>query len=199
MAELEHVLGLVQELVAEGGGGGGQPGGRVHLLGQSWGGILGFEAVHAGLGDRLQSLTLSNAPASVPLVEAEAGRLIDAAGSAEAFMARHNCQADPVPENVAEAYSKGSKEFRGSGAIAGWTAAQCAEASRLTAWPEHVPALLVSGEEDFVTPLCMEGWLDHLPAGSEWQLVPGSHMPFNEEQNVDAFLAVVDAFLGAND
>ena len=171
----------------------------MHLLGQSWGGILGFEAVHAGLGDRLQSLTLSNAPASVPLVEAEAGRLIDAAGSAEAFMARHNCQADPVPENVAEAYSKGSKEFRGSGAIAGWTAAQCAEASRLTAWPEHVPALLVSGEEDFVTPLCMEGWLNHLPAGSEWQLVPGSHMPFNEEQNVDAFLAVVDAFLGAND
>ena len=195
MAELEHVLGLVQELVAEGGG---QRGGRLHLLGQSWGGILGFEAVHAGLGDRLQSLTLSNAPASVALVEAEARRLIDAAGSAEAFMARHNCRADPVPDNVAEAYSKGAVEFRGSGAIAGWTAARCA-ADSTAAWPEHLPALLVSGEEDFVTPECMEPWLELLPAGSEWQLVPGSHMPFNELDNVDAFLAVVDAFLAAND
>src|SRR6185369_13505709 len=48
--------------------------GRYHLLGQSWGGMLGAEhAVRRPAG--LRSLVIANSPASIPVWVAEANRL----------------------------------------------------------------------------------------------------------------------------
>ena len=53
-------------------------GGNYHLYGQSWGGLLAYSFLsRPDAGPCPCSLTLSNSPASVALVEAEANRLIE--------------------------------------------------------------------------------------------------------------------------
>lgn len=52
----------------------------MHLLGQSWGGILAYEWLRRAHGTPL-SLTLSNSPADVNLVEAEAEAMVAEIGA----------------------------------------------------------------------------------------------------------------------
>ena len=174
---------------------------RCHVLGQSWGGILAYEGVMAGLGERMQSLTLCNTPVDVGALEAAAQTLLDACGGDVAtFMARHNCRASPTPEHVTASYAAGATVFRGSGAIAGWSARSESEAAAV--WPAGLEALVVSGEHDFVTPDCARPWLERLPARAKptWELVPGaSHMPFNEPDCMPPFMALVGGFLAERD
>ena len=151
---------------------------KIHVLGQSWGGILAFEAVRTGeLGDEIKSLILSNVPPNVAAVEADANRLLEeAGGDVELFMARHNCRVVPQPKQVADAYAKAGSTWRGSGVLAGYEAAKTTSSS----WPAHLRTLVISGEHDFVTPELAKTWLDILPHGSASQVVVdgGSHMPF---------------------
>mmetsp|Transcript_2661 Transcript_2661/g.9666 ORF Transcript_2661/g.9666 Transcript_2661/m.9666 type:complete len:329 (+) Transcript_2661:61-1047(+) len=65
----------------------------IHIYGQSWGGILAFEYIL--LGSPVRSLTISNSPADVHLVEAEADRIIasiDPEKMPMAFLERHQCR-----------------------------------------------------------------------------------------------------------
>ncbi len=176
---------------------------RTHVLGQSWGGILAFEAARAGAlmsesdNVAVSSLVLSNTPSSVPQLEREAAALVEAAGSVDAFMDRHNCRDSASAPHVAAAYAKGGKPpWRGSGAIASWEA----EGSLL---PDGPAVMLVSGEHDFVTEVCVSPWFDHLPKGKEtpWAVIEGgSHMPFNEGGGAsDEYMRILRAFLAEHD
>jgi pimeloyl-ACP methyl ester carboxylesterase len=94
-----------------------------HLLGQSWGGILAYEFLRAGgpAAQTCRSVIISNSPTSVALVEEEAGRLVDAAGSVDAFKAAHECRLPVRPKALEDAYAHAGALWRGTSAIADWS------------------------------------------------------------------------------
>jgi L-proline amide hydrolase len=101
--------------------------GRIHLFGSSWGGMLAMEyALTKPAG--LASLVLSSSPASIPVWEAETGRLRrelpaevqtvldeqEAAGTIDSpeyeaatmeFYKRHVCRVDPFPDYVLRTFA----------------------------------------------------------------------------------------------
>jgi len=127
-----------------------------HLYGQSFGGILAFEALSAAAGlPSPRSLTLSNVPSSVPVLLEEVAALLDElGGDGSRFDATHVCRATPRPAPLLAAYAPGhpGDHWRGVDVIADW----CVAEAGLAAFP--TPVLLLAGEHDFVTPRAMQGW-----------------------------------------
>lgn len=127
-----------------------------HLYGQSFGGILAFEALAADSGLPMpRSLTLSNVPSSVPLLlEDVAALLADLGGDGALFDATHVCRTSPRPPALLAAYAPGhpGSHWRGVDVIADW----CATEQNLASLT--LPVLLLAGEHDFVTLRSMEGW-----------------------------------------
>ncbi len=127
-----------------------------HLYGQSYGGILAFEALTSDSGLPIpRSLTLSNVPSSVPfLLEDVATLLANLGGDAARFEATHVCRTTPRPPALLAAYAPGhpGSHWRGVDVIADWCATEQTMGS-LT-----LPVLLLAGEHDFVTLRSMEGW-----------------------------------------
>jgi len=127
-----------------------------HLYGQSFGGILSFEALTSASGLPVPcSLTLSNVPSSVPLLlEDVAALLADLGGDGARFDATHVCRTTPRPQALLEAYAPGhpGSHWRGVDVIADWWATE----QKLGSLP--LPVLLLAGEHDFVTQRAMEGW-----------------------------------------
>lgn len=127
-----------------------------HLYGQSFGGILAFEALTTGRGLPVpRSLTLSNVPSSVPmLLEDVEALLADLGGDGARFDATHVCRTTPRPPALLAAYAPGhpGNHWRGVDVIADWCASERGLGS-LT-----LPVLLVAGEHDFVTLRSMQGW-----------------------------------------
>jgi len=99
-----------------------------HLYGQSFGGILAFEALTTVSGLPVpRSLTLSNTPSSVPLLlEDVAGLLADLGGDSSSFDATHVCRATPRPPALVAAYAQGNPgtHWRGVDVIADWFASE---------------------------------------------------------------------------
>lgn len=141
-----------------------------HLYGQSFGGILAFEAVSSSAGLPLpRSLTLSNVPSSVPvLLEEVAALLAQLDGDAARFEAAHGCRATPRPPELVAAYAPGhpGSHWRGVDVIADWTATETSLDS-LT-----LPVLRLAAEHDFVTPRAMEGWQQL--AQQRLEVIPGA-------------------------
>ena len=172
---------------------------QYHLYGQSWGGLLaaqlvGTESCILPSRTRLpRSLTLSNAPSSVALVEAEAGRLVDECGGDVAqFMAKHSCVIEPQPKLLADAYAHAGTTWRGSSVIAG------VEVRAQTMAKVPCPVLCLRGENDFVTEACMQPWREGLPAGARFvTLADASHHALLEQP--DAYLEALSAFLCEHD
>ncbi len=164
------------------------------------------------------SVALANTPASIPELHAEVARLMaamppdvvaamkahEAAGTTDsaeyaaavaAFYRRHQCMLVPRPACLEAALARGGSVWRGTGVIADW-AVPPAEVLA-AAWPRSVrqrplPALLLSGEHDFVTPASVEPLAQRIP-GAQWHLLPGaSHMPHLEVP--PAFDAALQAF-----
>lgn len=127
-----------------------------HLYGQSFGGILAFEALSAAAGlPPPRSLTLSNVPSSVPvLLEEVAALLAELGGDGSRFDATHVCRLAERPAPLLAAYAPGhpGDHWRGVDVIADW----CVPEGGLAAFP--TPVLLLAGEHDFVTPRAMQGW-----------------------------------------
>ena len=127
-----------------------------HLYGQSYGGILAFEALISGPGLPLpRSLTLSNVPSSVPiLLEEVAALLANLDGDGARFDATHGCRTTPRPPALLAAYAPGhpGSHWRGVDVIADWVASEPG-LSCLT-----LPVLILAAEHDFVTQRSMEGW-----------------------------------------
>ena len=193
---------------------------HLHILGQSWGGMLGMEyALTQPAG--LASLVVADSPASIPQWIAEANRLRaelppdvqetllkhEAAGTTDdpayqeamlVFYHRHVCRLDPWPACVDRAFEKLEKEPEVYNTMNG--PSEFHVIGVLKDWDIverlgeiHVPTLVISGRYDEATPLIAETVYRGIPA-SEWVLFENSaHMPHVEE--TERYLRVLTSFL----
>ena len=193
---------------------------EVHILGQSWGGMLGMEYALTRP-DGLKSLIVANSPASMTQWVSEANRLrmelprdVQAAltthetagttNSAEyvsavnVFYGRHVCRIDPLPEYVKRSFDQIDADPEVYHTMNG--PSEFYVVGKLKGWditPRlgeiKVPTLVLSGRYDEATPLIAETVQRGIP-GSEWTVFENSsHMPHAEE--TARYLEVVDEFL----
>ena len=193
---------------------------RLHILGQSWGGMLGMEyALTRPAG--LESLIVANSPASMTQWVSEANRLRaelppdvqarlnqhEEAGTTEsadyqdavlAFYQRHVCRVDPFPDCVQRSFAQIDADPEVYHTMNG--PSEFHVVGRLKTWDIisrlgeiTVPTLVLSGRYDEATPLIAETVQRGIP-DAEWVLFEkSSHMPHVEE--TARYLQVVDAFL----
>ena len=193
---------------------------RVHLLGQSWGGMLAMSyALTQPAG--LASLIVADSPASIPQWVAEANRLRaelppevqqtllahEAAGTTTdpayqeamlVFYRRHVCRVDPWPEYVTRTFDQIERNPEVYHTMNGpsefhviGTLKDWSIADRLG--EIRVPTLLLSGRYDEATPAIVETIHRGIP-GSEWVIFEASsHMPHVEE--TERYLQVASDFL----
>ena len=193
---------------------------RVHILGQSWGGMLGMEyALTQASG--LVSLIVADSPASMPQWVAEANRLRaelpsdvqetllrhEAAGTTDdpayqeamlVFYRRHVCRLDPWPDCVNRTFEKLSKDPEVYNTMNG--PSEFHVIGVIKDWDIvnrlveiHVPTLVISGRYDEATPLIAETVHRGIP-GSDWVLFENSaHVPHVEE--TERYLQVLTRFL----
>jgi L-proline amide hydrolase len=197
---------------------------RLHLLGQSWGGMLAMEYMlrqPAGVA----SLVLSNSLSSTAQWEAEANRLraelppeVQAAldrhevagttGDAEyieamlVYYRRHFCRADPWPECVTRSLEKLMQNPEVYNTM--WGPSEFHPTGTLKTWDItgrlgdiRVPTLILSGGYDESTPLINETLQRGIP-GSRWvlfeQCAHNSHV-----EETARYLQVVEEFLAENE
>jgi L-proline amide hydrolase len=197
--------------------------GRYHLLGQSWGGMLGAEhAVRRPAG--LRSLVIANSPASMALWLQEANKLRallppevqatllrhEAAGTTESeeyqaavkvFYDRHVCRV-PWPPEVEASFAAIAADPTVYHTMNGPSEFHCI--GTLKTWSVidrldrvRAPTLLISGRHDEATPAVVQPFADRI-ADVRWRVFEeSSHMPHVEEKA--ACLAAVAEFIAAFD
>lgn len=193
---------------------------RVHILGQSWGGMLGMEyALTQPPG--LVSLIVADSPASMPQWVAEANRLRaelpsdvqetllkhEAAGTTDdpayleamlVFYRRHVCRLDPWPDCLNRTFEKLLKHPEVYNTMNG--PSEFHVIGVIKDWDIvnrlgeiHVPTLVISGRYDEATPVIAETVHRGIP-GSEWVLFENSaHTPHLEE--TERYLQLLAGFL----
>lgn len=198
--------------------------GRFHLLGQSWGGMLGPEVVLSD-DSGICSLTICDSPASMPLwleaardlrsqLEPEVQEALtrhEAAGTTDSaaykkavdvFYARHVCRVDPVPAEVTASFDQIDAEPTVYHTMNG--PSEFHVVGSLKDWTVvdrldqiRVPTLVVAGAYDEATPLTWAPFVERIPDVRSHVFPASSHMPHVEEP--EAFTAVVGDFLAAHD
>jgi L-proline amide hydrolase len=195
---------------------------RIHLLGQSWGGMLGMEyALTQPAG--VDSLIICDSPSSIPLWVSEANRLRsllppevneallrhERAGTTDdpeylaacdVFYDRHVCRVRPYPEYVQRSFDQMPNEVY----LVMNGPSEFHSIGTLKDWDVtprlgdiDVPTLVISGEHDEATPLIARTVQQGIP-GAEWVLFENSsHMPHVEE--TERFLQVVGDWLARHD
>jgi proline-specific peptidase len=193
---------------------------RVHLLGQSWGGMLAMQyACDRPAG--LASIIVADSPADMNQWVSEANRLRaelppdvertlaehEAAGTTsdpayaaavEVFYRRHLCRLDPWPEPLARAVAALSEDGFVYNVMNG--PSEFHVVGKLRTWSIldrlgtiAVPTLLLSGAYDEATPAIVSAIAQRIPR-AEWILFEqSSHSPHLEEPV--AFAAAVRGFL----
>jgi proline iminopeptidase len=192
--------------------------GQVHLLGHSWGGWLGIEYALAHPG-ALKSLVLSNTCADMPHLLSELGRLRAALGSETVAMLqrheaagtlqhpeyqaavtllnyRHVHRLAELPESLKAsldgwnmgpyATMQGPNEFLYTGNLKDWN--RIGDLGRIA-----VPALVIVGEHDELTPACAMRMHQALPNARIAVLRNCSHLAMYEDP--PAYFASLTAFL----
>jgi L-proline amide hydrolase len=198
--------------------------GRYHLIGQSWGGMLGAEhAINQPTG--LRSLVIADSPASMDLWVSEANRLRDDlppeiqkvllqheeaettdspeyAEAEKAFYNRHVCRIVPNPPEVTESFDNIAKDPTVYHTMNGPSEFHVIGTLRDWSVVDRVanitaPTLLLSGAYDEATPATMQPFKDAIP-DVRWEIfAESSHMPHVEEE--ERFLSVVGAFLQSHE
>ena len=190
---------------------------RVHILGQSWGGMLAIEyALRQPSG--LVSLILSNTTSSIPMWVAEANRLraelpaevnatllrheiegtttdLEYGQAMEVFYLRHVCRVSPMPEFVQRTFdSMGFVYNYMNGPSEFHVIGVIKDWDRTDRLSEiHIPTLILSGRYDESTPMINEV-LHRGIAGSEWVIFENSsHLSHVEEPEL--YMQTVRAFL----
>ncbi len=193
---------------------------RIHLLGQSWGGMLAMQyALTQPQG--LTSLTLASSPASMPQWVAEANRLRaqlpsevqrtllahEAAGTTDAlayqeamlvFYRRHVCRLDPWPDCLTRSFAKIAQNPEVYNTMNG--PSEFHVIGTLKHWSIvdrlreiRAPALVTSGRHDEATPAIAETVHRGIP-GSQWVVFEkSSHTAHLEETG--RYLQVLEQFL----
>lgn len=197
--------------------------GRYHVLGQSWGGMLGMEhALEHPPG--LRSLVVANSPASIELWLSEANRLRsllppevqdtltrhEAANTTDSeayeqavmkFYERHLCRI-PFPDALRRTFAQLAEDPTVYHTMNG--PSEFHVIGTLTGWDitprlrdVRVPVLVISGEHDEATPTVVRPLVDALP-DARWELVEGASHSTHLEQP-ERFLALVETFLSVHD
>jgi len=196
---------------------------RYHVLGQSWGGMLGME--HAlGRPAGLRSLVVANAPASMQMWVSEANRLRgmlphevqevltshEAEGTTDSeeyeqavmrFYERHLCRI-PFPECLQRTFAQIAEDPTVYHTMNG--PSEFHVIGSLRDWnitprlhDVRVPALVISGQHDEATPNIVRPLVQGLPT-ARWELIgDASHTPHLEQP--ERFLGLVEPFLAAYD
>lgn len=197
--------------------------GRYHLLGQSWGGMLGMEhAVRRPTG--LTSLVIADSPASMEQWVAEANRLrealppevqatllkheaagttdhLDYEAAVRVFYDRHVCRV-PWPPEVKRTFDAIAADPTVYHTMNG--PSEFHVVGTLKPWTVvdrlheiAVPTLTISGRHDEATPAIVQVIVDRVP-DIRWEIFEeSSHMPHVEE--TERCMAVVGDFLDAHD
>jgi L-proline amide hydrolase len=196
---------------------------RYHVLGQSWGGMLGMEhAVRKPAG--LRSLVVANSPASMKLWVAEANRLrsllpqdvqealtrhesaatTDSAEYKDAVMAfyeRHLCRI-PFPAELERSFAQMEDDPTVYETMNG--PSEFHVIGKLRGWDitprlsaVAVPVLVISGEHDEATPAVVRPLVEAL-RDVHWELFADASHSTHLEQP-DRFLELVEAFLSEHD
>jgi len=198
--------------------------GAYHLLGQSWGGMLGAE--HAVLRPAgLRALVIANSPPSMALWVQEANRLRadlpaevqatllrhEAAGTTDSpeyeaatmvFYARHVCRVQPFPEEVARSFAGIAADPTVYHTMNGPSEFHCTGSLRSWSVIDRLgritaPTLLISGRHDEATPTVVQPFADRI-TDVRWHIFPdSSHMPHVEE--TEACMRIVGDFLAEQD
>jgi len=195
-----------------------------HLLGQSWGGMLGAEhAIRQPKG--LRSLVISDSPASMPLWLAAAAELraqlpsdvqetltrheaaatTDSAeylAAMDVFYARHVCRIVPHPAELARTFAAIAEDPTVYHTMNG--PSEFHVIGTLKTWSVvdevnriQVPTLLISGGHDEAAPSTVQPFADGIP-DVRWHIFEqSSHVPHIEERN--AYMALVQEFIDARD
>jgi len=195
-----------------------------HLLGQSWGGMLGAEhAIRQPRG--LRSLVISDSPASMPLWLAAAAELraqlppdvqetltrheaaatTDSAeylAAMDVFYARHVCRIVPHPAELARTFAAIAEDPTVYHTMNG--PSEFHVIGTLKTWSVvdevnriQVPTLLISGGHDEAAPSTVQPFADGIP-DVRWHIFEqSSHVPHIEERN--AYMALVQDFIDARD
>ena len=197
---------------------------RYHLLGQSWGGMLGAEhAVRRPKG--LRSLVIADSPASMELWVKEADRLRldlppavqatlvkhEAAGTTSSpdyakavrvFYERHLCRAKPWPEELDRSFAVMEEDPTVYHTMNG--PSEFHVIGSLKSWSIidrldriAAPTLIISGRYDEATPATVRPYADRIK-GARWEIFENSsHTPHLEE--TEHYLKTVGSFLAAHD
>ena len=191
---------------------------RIHLLGQSWGGMLAFEYMLTRP-EGIASLIICDSLSSVPLWIAEADRLRtllpegvqetllahERAGTTasdeykaacDVYSDEHVCRVRPYPDYVARSFDQLPNEVY----LTMWGPSEFFCTGSLREWDVttrlgeiDVPTLIVSGRYDESTPL-VSRTINQGIEGSEWETFDNSsHVPHVEEPA--RFLEVVGGWL----
>jgi L-proline amide hydrolase len=196
---------------------------RYHVLGQSWGGMLGLE--HAlGQPPGLLSLVVANSPASIDLWVSEGNRLRgllpaevqdtlarhEDAGTTDSpeyeeavmvFYERHLCRI-PFPDGLQRTFAQLDEDPTVYHTMNG--PSEFHVIGTLRGWDItsrlgeiRVPVLVISGEHDEATPRVVRPLVDGLP-DARWELIDGASHSTHLERP-EQFLELVEAFLSAHD
>jgi proline-specific peptidase len=190
---------------------------EVHILGQSWGGMLLLDYMITKKPQGIKSIVVSSSPASVPLFESEINRLVnwlppDAVGAIEKgikekkydapdflaasnlYYSRYVVNLEPLPDYIAYSFEHQSNVYV---IMQGHT--EFMFIGKLKGWDVSdrlheitLPTLLLSGVSDEVTPLLVKQEYDRIP-NSKWHLLPGTHMIHAEQR--DTYNRLVEEFL----
>lgn len=199
-------------------------GGRFHLLGQSWGGMLAAELMVAD-GTGVVSLTFCDTPASMALFRQgtselraqlppdvqdvlsrheEAGTTDSAEYDAavQVFYRRHLCRIHPFPAELQASFDKLAENPTVYHTMNGPSEFHVIGSLRNWSVAERldriaVPTLVVAGGHDEVTPVAWAPFVERIPGARSHVFPNASHVPHIEE--TEAFLALVGSFLAEHD
>ena len=197
---------------------------RYHVLGQSWGGMLGMEhALRQPPG--LRSMVVANSPASMALWIEETQRLRtllprdvqdtlsehEQAGTIDSeayeaavmrFYERHLCRITPFPEPLLRTFAQLEKDPTVYRTMNG--PSEFHVVGSLTDWdltPRlgeiRIPVLVISGEHDEATPAVVTPVVEGL-GNATWELFDGASHSTHLEQP-ERFHELVAGFLAAHD
>ncbi len=192
--------------------------GKVHFIGQSWGGWLGIEYALTYPGS-LQTLILENTAGDIPHLVSELNRLRDALGSETVAMMqrheamgtldhpeyqaavtllnyRHVCRLDEWPAPVNRSLDDWNMGPYGTmqGPNEFLYTGNMANWNRIPDMHRiKVPCLITTGQHDELTPACARRMKEALPDAEIHVFPNSSHMPFFEEP--DAYYPVLLKFL----
>ena len=196
---------------------------EVHILGQSWGGMLAMEYGFTQP-TGVKSLTIANSPASMIQWVSEANRLREELPpevqavllkheedgttndpaykeAEEVFYSRHVCRV-PYPDYVLRSFAQIEEDPEVYHTMNGPSEFHCI--GTLKTWDVidrlgeiNLPTLVISGRYDEATPLIAETVHKGI-VGSRWELFEeSSHMPHVEE--MDRYMTVVATWLAEKD